>query len=93
MGELFNLFFLTTSLTLVETVDKSLFTFGFMETTSVKVVYTTVCKSVDNPGTCGLEIWSTQPVYRLFTDIRHLSPVIHRVVYRWIIADRREFDQ
>jgi len=93
MGELFNLFFLTTSLTLVETVEKWRFTFDFMETTSVKDVYTTVSKSVDNHLGCVEDICSTQAVYRLFTSIGELSTVIHRVVNRWISADLREFGQ
>lgn len=74
-------------------MEKWRFTFGFMETTSVKDVYTTVSKSVDNHLCCVEDIWSTQAVYRLFTSIGELSTVIHRVVNRWISADLREFGQ
>jgi hypothetical protein len=48
MSELFNLLFLTTSLTLVEYVDKPLSANNLMETTWLKDVYTIVCNSVDN---------------------------------------------
>jgi hypothetical protein len=74
-------------------VDNLPSTNDFMKTTPVKDVYTTVCKSVDNSGGCVQDILHSQAVYRLFTDIGELSPVIHRVVNRWIIADLREFDR
>ena len=74
-------------------MDNQPSTNDFMETTPVKDVYTTVCKSVDNPRGCEQDFLHSQAVYRLFTDIGELSPVIHRVVNRWIIADLREFDR
>ena len=59
-----------------------------LKTTPVKDVYTTVCKSVDNHWGCVEDISHSQAVYRLFTDIGELSPVIHRVVNNYFLITK-----